>query len=178
MPDGAAGGVTSAGARATIADTLEKPLFMTITVHRAASTDLEALVPLFDGYRMFYGRPSDHALARDFLQQRLQRAESVVLLAKHDGRAAGFTQLYPMFSSVSAARLWVLNDLFVAADARQLGVARALLAAATDFARDDGALRLELETTPDNQAAQALYRATGWRSYDETLRFHLPLGNG
>jgi len=69
----------------------------------------------------------------------------------------------------------VLNDLFVATAARKRGVARALLAAAAAFGRDEGAIRLELETTPDNETAQALYRAAGWREYDGTLRFHLPL---
>ena len=39
----------------------------------------------------------------------------------------------------------------------------------------EGAIRLDLETMPDNHAAQALYRAQGWRQYDESLRFQLPL---
>ena len=60
-----------------------------------------------------------------------------------------------------AARVWVLNDLFVAPGARRQGVAQALLDAAATFARDDGAIRLELETTPDNRNAQALYEAHG-----------------
>ena len=74
-----------------------------------------------------------------------------------------------------AARVWVLNDLYVDADARRHGVAQALLDAAADFARDDGAIRLELETTPDNRTAQALYESGGWQRYDDTLRYHLPL---
>ena len=53
--------------------------------------------------------------------------------------------------------------------------AQALLSAAADFGREAGAIRLELETMPDNHAAQALYRAEGWVQYDETLRFQLPL---
>jgi len=134
------------------------------------------LLPLFDGYRAFYEQPVDSARSRAFLEARLTRNESVVFLAElDDGTAAGFAQLYPMFSSVRAARVWVLNDLFVAPVARRRGVAVALLDAATAFARDDGAIRLELETTSDNASAQALYRNAGWRPYDGTLRFHLPL---
>jgi ribosomal protein S18 acetylase RimI-like enzyme len=151
---------------------------MTASVKRATLDDLDALVPLFDGYRRFYGQPSDAGLARDFLAARLQRDESAVFLAELDnGNPAGFTQLYPMFSSVRVARVWVLNDLFVAPAARKRGVAQALLDAATAFGRGEGAIRLELETTPDNDAAQALYRSTGWREYDGTLRFHLPLAD-
>lgn len=149
---------------------------MTASIHRATLDDLDALGPLFDGYREFYEQPSDEELAREFLAARLQRAESVIFLAAlDDGTPAGFTQLYPTFSSVRAARVWVLNDLFVAPGARKRGVAQALLDAAATFARGDGAIRLELETTPENATAQALYRATGWREYDGTLRFHLPL---
>ena len=90
-------------------------------------------------------------------------------------RPVGFTQLYPAFSSVSASRVWILNDLLVLPEARRMGVARALLSSAAEFARADGALRLELETDHDNASAQALYRAMGWVPYDGTLRFRLPL---
>lgn len=144
-------------------------------VRRTGLTHLDVVVDLFDQYRGFYGQPSDLALARDFIRARMERDESVVLLAWIDERAVGFTQLYPTFSSVSAARVWTLNDLFVTPDARRNGVARALLSAAADFARADGALRLELETDHDNANAQALYRSMGWAAYDGTLRFRLPL---
>ena len=147
-----------------------------ITIHRATLDDLETLVPLFDGYRTFYSQAPDTDVSRAFLDARLRRSESVIFLAQlDDGSPAGFTQLYPFFSSVSAARVWVLNDLFVANDARRRGVANALIDAATTFARNDGAIRLELETTSDNASAQALYRAAGWQLFDETLRFRLPL---
>jgi GNAT superfamily N-acetyltransferase len=79
-----------------------------------------------------------------------------------------------MFSSVRTARLWILNDLFVADDARRCGVARALLDAAAQFARDDGAAGLMLETGRDNAAARALYRAAGWQE-DASQWYSLPL---
>jgi GNAT superfamily N-acetyltransferase len=139
-------------------------------IRRATLDDLEVVVPLFDGYRRFYRRASDPNGAREFLRERLARDESVILLATHAGRAAGFTQLYPMFSSVRMARLWILNDLFVAEHARRTGVARALLDAAADFARNDGAAGLMLETAADNAPARALYRAAGW--YEEENQWY------
>ena len=152
---------------------------MTAThTYRASLEDIDALVPLFDAYRQFYAQPSDPEMARTFLTERLQREDSVLLLARIADGVVGFTQLYPTFSSVRAARVWVLNDLYVDPAARGRGVARALLQAASDFALDDGAIRLELETTADNIGAQALYHATGWEPYDGTLRFHLPLTRG
>ncbi|HLM54068.1 MAG TPA: GNAT family N-acetyltransferase [Pseudoxanthomonas sp.] len=148
---------------------------MSIAVGRASPADTGRLAPLFDRYRVFYGQPSDPVRARAFLDERLRRGESVVLLAELDGQALGFTQLFPSFSSVFTARTWILNDLYVEAAARRRGVGAALLGAAAGFARDTGALRLELETGHDNQAAQALYRRLGWRAYEGTSRFRLPL---
>ncbi len=135
---------------------------MTLSTHRAGPADLDALVPLFDAYRQFYRQPPDLERAREWLRSRLRFGESVVLVAMRDGTMVGFTQLYPMYSSVRTARTWILNDLFVAAGARRNGAGHALLQAAAQFAREDGALGLSLETTLDNAAARSLYRAAGW----------------
>ena len=132
------------------------------TISRAGPADLDALAALFDAYRQFYEQPSDLPRARQWLRERLRFGESMVLVAKRGGIAVGFTQLYPMFSSVRTARTWILNDLFVDAGARRKGVARALLDAAAAFAREDGAMGISLETRQDNAAARALYRAAGW----------------
>ena len=130
---------------------------------QASVADIEALVALFDAYRVFYGRPSDPALARGFLLERFQHNQSVIFLAfQGDGAAVGFTQLYPSFSSVSAARSFILNDLFVAPEARRTGVAAQLLEAAANYGRAVGALRLSLSTAISNESAQALYVSEGW----------------
>ncbi len=85
-----------------------------IAVRQATIGDLELLVPLFDAYRQFYRKASDMALARQFLLERFQHNQSVIFLAlQQDGAALGFTQLYPSFSSTAAARIFILNDLFV-----------------------------------------------------------------
>jgi len=135
---------------------------MTHAIRRAGPQDLDALAVLFDGYRRFYGQHSDISGARDWLRSRLRLGESVVFVAAATDALVGFTQLYPMYSSVRMARTWILNDLFVAENARRGGVARALLDAAATFAREDGAAGISLETTSDNAPARALYRAAGW----------------
>jgi ribosomal protein S18 acetylase RimI-like enzyme len=143
---------------------------------RATLDDLDALTLLFDGYRVFYERPSDRALARAFLQTRLQRGESVIFIVRDaTGEALGFTQLYPFFSSVSAHRIWVLNDLFVSPAARRGGVARALMECARAFALETGALRLVLETAEDNHPAQALYESLGYVRESGTRHYSLEL---
>ena len=132
------------------------------TISRAGPADLDALAALFDAYRQFYEQPSDLPRARQWLRERLRFGESMVLVAKRGGIAVGFTQLYPMFSSVRTAKTWILNDLYVDAAARRGGVARALLEAAARFAREDGAAGISLETMQDNAVARAVYRAAGW----------------
>jgi GNAT superfamily N-acetyltransferase len=143
-----------------------------LSICRAKHTDLDLLVPLFDAYRQFYGRPSDLPAARRFLQQRMERKESVVLLAPEAGRGVGFTQLYPSFSSAALARTFVLNDLYVDGRFRRQGVATRLLAAAEEVARTEGAVRMTLFTGVDNVHAQAVYRATGWQRDQTFIVYH------
>ncbi|MBH0193665.1 MAG: GNAT family N-acetyltransferase, partial [Nitrospira sp.] len=109
------------------------------TVRQATLQDLDRLIPLFDAYRQFYGQSSDLSRARQFLKDRLAREESVVLIAEdHDGAGIGFVQLYPTFSSILAARMYLLSDLFVIPSARRQGVGALLLKVAAETARDAG----------------------------------------
>jgi ribosomal protein S18 acetylase RimI-like enzyme len=135
---------------------------MPISIRPATVHDLDIIVPLFDAYRGFYGRPSDLARARAFLAERFAHHESIIFLALDASGAVGFTQLYPLFSSVSCTRKYLLNDLFVVPSARRGGAARALLVTAADFARAQGAASLSLSTGVDNSAAQHLYESLGW----------------
>ena len=97
-----------------------------VLVRQAVLADLAVLAPLFDGYRQFYGRASDPAAAEAFLRARFDHGESVLFLATDDsGRPLGFTQLYPSFSSVSLARVFILNDLFVVPDQPALDLEQA-----------------------------------------------------
>ena len=145
-----------------------------IRMVRAGREELDDIVPLFDGYRQFYGQRSDVAAARAFLSDRIERDESVIYVAYTDpGEAAGFTQLYPSFSSVSLKPLWILNDLFVRTDVRRGGVGRALLERARVHAVETGAKGLVLSTGAANKAAQILYESCGWQRDDEFLHYHL-----
>jgi ribosomal protein S18 acetylase RimI-like enzyme len=132
------------------------------SIRRADLQDVEVLVPLFDAYRQFYGQASNPELAREFLTERLRRGESTVFIAADNARAVGFVQLFPMFSSVALARTYVLNDLFVIPESRCSGVGRALVAAAIEFSKNAGAVRVSLSTAVTNAPARALYEATGW----------------
>lgn len=150
----------------------------TIEIRQATIDDLALIVPLFDGYRQFYKQASDLEGARRFLTKHFEQQSSVIFLAfstndKGIQHACGFTQLYPSFSSVSMKPLWILNDLFVAPNGRRLGVGRALLERAREFALETHAKGLTLNTAVDNFAAQALYEAAGWKRDEEFYTYHL-----
>jgi GNAT superfamily N-acetyltransferase len=145
-----------------------------IRIVRAGRKELDDLVPLFDAYRGFYEADSDHAAARAFLTERIERDESVIFLAYATPHVpVGFTQLYPSFSSVSLKRLWILNDLFVRSDIRRGGVGRALLERARQHAIETGAKGLTLSTATTNTPAQTLYESCGWQRDDEFLHYNL-----
>lgn len=148
-----------------------------ITITRAELDDLERVVPLFDGYRAFYRQRSEPARVRAFIGDRLRNRDSVIFLARLAGHQdpVGFTQLYPMFSSVSIGRSLVLNDLFVAPAARGHGVGQALLERAAAFGRETGALYLELATAVTNTTAQRLYQGAGWIRDNDFYHYSLDL---
>ncbi|QDT89268.1 GNAT family N-acetyltransferase [Gimesia algae] len=146
-----------------------------ITIRQAVLSDLDALAPLFDSYRQFYGRASDITAAREFLLNRFQQEESVLFLASQEEKRLGFTQLYPSFSSVSLARTFLLNDLFVIPEGRRKGIATRLLSVAADYARGVNAIRLSLSTEVTNATAQALYESAGWKQDTQFLVYHFQL---
>lgn len=134
-----------------------------MTIRRADVGDLDLVAPLFDAYRRFYRLPGDLEGARRFLCQRMERNESVIFVAVEDEKAVGFMQFYPSFSSGAMARIFILNDLFVAPEARRSGIGSALLRTAAEFGRAEGAVRLVLSTELTNRIAQAAYEKNGWR---------------
>jgi len=146
-----------------------------MNVRHANPSDLEAITALFDAYRQFYRLPGDPARARRFIQDRFTRGDSVILLAEDENRVLGFTQLYPSFSSLSTARVWVLNDLFVAPEGRRRGVAEALLERARQHAEETGAAYLELVTERSNADAQRLYERLGWEKDEGHFHYSLSL---
>jgi GNAT superfamily N-acetyltransferase len=146
-----------------------------IAVARATPADLDVLEPLFHGYLRFYGKPIDTAKVRAFLAARIGNGESVVFLARDadTGAGLGFVQLYPAFASLSQARSWILNDLFVAESARGHGVSKLLMDAARQLAVETDACELFLQTARDNAVAQSLYTSLGWVRDDHFLVYTL-----
>ncbi|MDN7242931.1 GNAT family N-acetyltransferase [Planococcus sp. N028] len=132
-------------------------------VVQATVKDLEGVAELFDLYRVFYEQEKDMDAARNYIEQRLENEDSVIFAVKDGDKYLGFTQLYPMFSSVSMKRMWILNDLYVAEEARKRGVGEMLMEKAKEFAIETGAKSLVLSTAVNNYSAQRLYEKLGYK---------------
>lgn len=146
------------------------PKFFLMNIRQINYTNRHLVVDLFDKYRIFYGQSSDKTLADTFLAERLQNGESIIFVATEEEEGseqpAGFTQLYPTFSSVRAVKNWILNDLYVEERYRQQGVGEKLIRAAIAFARKEGATYVQLETAVDNHKAQRLYENLGFEKQE------------
>lgn len=129
------------------------------------------VVPLFNAYREFYGQSSDLQQAEQFIQERVMGAESIIFLAYLEEEPVGFAQLFPVFSSVAMKRAFLLNDLFVAKQARKQGVAQALMEQCYSYCQQEDARYMMLETARDNVQAQKLYEKIGM-TIDDTVYYY------
>ncbi|HEX9380592.1 MAG TPA: GNAT family N-acetyltransferase [Gaiellaceae bacterium] len=146
-------------------------------ISRVAETDLGELLPLLRAYCDFYEvSPSDDALltlARALIADPEQ--EGVQLIVREGGEAVGFATVYWSWATTIAARIGVMNDLFVAPAARGTGAAEALIRACVDECRHHGAEELTWQTARDNARAQRVYDRVGatradWVDYSLSVR--------
>lgn len=149
----------------------------TATVRLAEARDIDQLADLFDQYRQFYECPPDLGAAKNWIAENLERGRSTLFAADNGSQLLGFTQLYPALCSVDLVDYFVLYDLYVIEAARRQGIARALMNAASDWAKAQGADRLDLETARDNAPGQALYRDLGYELDEVFLKFSLDLSD-
>ena len=146
-------------------------------IDSARESDLPALLPLLRGYCDFYGAsPSDAgltAMVRALIGA--PDADGMLLAARDgDGVPVGFATVGWKWSSLRAARIAVMEDLFVAPEARGQGAADALIHACAERAREHGAPVLSWQTATDNHRAQAVYERVG-ATGDAWLEYELEL---
>jgi GNAT superfamily N-acetyltransferase len=146
-------------------------------ISRVTAADLGDLLPLMRGYCDFYEvSPSDDALlalARALIAD--PEREGLQLLAREVGEAVGFATIYWSWATTIAARIGVMNDLFVTPAARGTGAAEALIHACVDECRRHGAEELTWQTARDNARAQRVYDRVGatraeWVDYSLSVR--------
>ena len=139
--------------------------------------DLPDLLPLMRAYCDFYEvGPSDQdliTLSRALIEDPTR--EGIQFIARGaDGTAVGFATVFWTWSTTRGQRIGVMNDLFVAPEARGAGggrIGERLIEACAERCRSHGAVSLTWQTALDNERAQALYDRVGgersqWLDYD------------
>lgn len=142
---------------------------------KANISQLAPLAALFDAYRQHYEQAPDLQGAKNYLAERFSNKDSEVFVAEEEGVLLGFTQLYPVFSSIGMKKAWILNDLFVDPAHRRKGVARALIAASRELGQETDARYVMLQTHITNTPAQALYEEEGFKRDDEFYYYYLSI---
>lgn len=144
-----------------------------ISIEKVTHLDLGELLPLMRAYCDFY-----EVTPRDDRLVNLSRAliddpsEGLQLIARApDGTPVGFATIFWGWSTLSAAREGLMNDLYVIPDVRGAGVGQALIEACRGECRKKGIGKLVWHTAPDNETAQRLYDSTGasassWLEYE------------
>ena len=136
---------------------------------RATTEHVSEVARLFDLYRQFYKCDPDIGLAEAYISERIKNEESIIFIAENSGAIKGFVQLYPSFCSVNAIKIFILYDLYVDADVRNAGIGAMLMNRATEYAREQGASRIDLMTAFDNKLGQHLYEKLGYKKVLENF---------
>jgi GNAT superfamily N-acetyltransferase len=147
-----------------------------VEIDSATKNDLPELLPLLRGYCDFYSSspPDDRLSAMAQALISAPEPEGMLLVAREGASPIGFAAVGWKWSSLRAARIAVMEDLFVTPESRGQGVADALITECAARARRHGAPVLSWQTAPDNHRAQAVYERVG-ASGDLWLEYELDL---
>jgi GNAT superfamily N-acetyltransferase len=134
------------------------------SISRVGEEDLDELLPLMRGYADFYDvSPTDGqllSLSRALIED--PSREGVQFIARDGaGHAIGFATVFWLWSTLSASRVGLMNDLFVAPEGRGSGAAEALIERCRGACLERGATRLTWQTAKDNERAQKVYDRIG-----------------
>ena len=138
---------------------------------------IDEAVELIDEYRSYYGFNRDHDKTKQFIVDLVEKRENKLFLAIDEvtDSVMGFVNLYPCYSTLALKRLWILNDIGVGRMYRGQGVSKALIEKVISFARETGAVRIELKTDKANQRALALYKSIGFQIDNDNVYYRVPV---
>ena len=146
-----------------------------IEIRPARTEEIEEMLPLIRAYCEFYEtRPNDEGLREMFRTLITEPSQGAVFVARDGDRAVGFATLDWKWSSLKAARMGYLEDLYVDPEARGKGIADALIEVCAERCRELGMPAMAWQTAPDNHRAQQVYNRTG-AEFDTYLEYDLKL---
>ena len=137
----------------------------TFAIRPVGKGERAAWEPLWKGYQAFY----EVVLADEATDKAWERlhdpAEPMFILGAYvEGKLTGIVHYLFHRSMWTVGNYCYLQDLFVAEEARGLGLGRALIEAVYEAARNVGASRVYWLTQESNKTARALYDKLAERS--------------
>lgn len=138
--------------------------------------DLDRLVPLFDDYRQHFKQASSPVAIEAYLKERIEAEQAKIYLAHTDQEVHGFVVLYPSFSSIGLAPIWILNDFYLKSGNQKRLMAKQLLDKICEDCRDSGVIRIELTTRKENPKLHRLYKDYGFEKDYKYDHYFLQLG--
>lgn len=130
-----------------------------LSIRRGIAGDAVGIAPLFDAYRRFFTGVSEMDRSREFIEERLAKQDSALLVAFAGEVPAGFLQLYPLFSSWYATTIWFLSDLYVDDAHRKAGFGKRLVEEARSFAKNAGSRSIMVEIPHSEPHLVTFYEA-------------------
>lgn len=137
-----------------------------------SKNNLIEVLPLIRQYQEFYkvAEISDEKNCAFFSQFGESSPAGCQFIYRESGKVIGFATVYFSFTSSIVAKVAVLNDLYTLPSSRGMGVGRQLIEHCRNYAAEQGAMRLQWVTAPENEQAQKLYDSLNtskstWRFY-------------
>ena len=134
-----------------------------LTVRRGEVADAEAIGQLLHDFNSEFDEPTP---GPQVLAQRLGRliaaGDATVLLGGVEPQGLAVLRFRPAI--FTEALECYLAELYVVPDRREQGLGRAIMEAAIDLARQEGADHMDLGTSEDDVAARALYESLGFNN--------------
>ncbi len=128
-------------------------------IEAISKENIGEILPLIKGYQEFYKATEiSETQNREFFSQfGLNSPYGCQFGYKENGKFIAFATLYFSFASTIASKVGVMNDLYVTPENRGKGIARKLIDHCLGYVKENGAVRLQWTTVPENTTAQKTY---------------------
>ncbi|WP_163100071.1 GNAT family N-acetyltransferase [Peribacillus alkalitolerans] len=142
-----------------------------INIRQATIQDVPKIVSIFDSYRAYFKQKRNPIEVEKFLFEKFEHLESVIFIVENRSNIIGFAQLYPIFSSLSLQRVWLLNDFFISEEFRNRGIGKQLFGIVKEFSLLTKSKGIELSVEHVNKSAWSFWENQGFK-LDEDFRYY------